>query len=73
MYTLRLKNHEYHVPGWHEDVMWVKSLLKNERFWAVIALVALAAVLITLGILAGRGAGTESPFSPVEPFYPYFH
>lgn len=73
MYTLRLKSHEYHIPGLHDDVMWAKRLVKNERFWAVVALAALAAILITLGILAGRGGGAEVPFSPAEPFYPYYY
>ena len=73
MYSLRLKRHEFHIPDWHDDIMWAKRLMKNERFWAVVALVALAAILITLGILAGRGGGTETPFSPTTPYYPYYY
>lgn len=73
MYTMHLRKHELHIPGWHEDAMWMKRLMKNERFWAVVALVALAAILVTLGILAGRGGGGTTPISPIEPFYPYYY
>ena len=74
MHTLHLRKHELHIPSWHEDVMWMESLMKNERFWAVVALVALAAILVTLGILAGRGGGGgTTPISPIEPFYPYYY
>ncbi len=74
MHTLHLRKHELHIPSWHEDVMWMNSLMKNERFWAVLALVALVAILVTLGILAGRGGGEgTTPVPPIEQFYPYYH
>jgi len=73
MHTYKLKHlsHEIHVPGCHDCGVWIKRVVKSERFWAITALVVLVAILITLAIIAQRG-GLEGPATTtLEEFYPF--
>ncbi|HPD47531.1 MAG TPA: hypothetical protein P5279_02795 [Anaerohalosphaeraceae bacterium] len=55
-----------HVPGAHK----LQQLLRDERFWAIFAIVVILALLITLAIIAGQGTGGGPQYTPMYPYYP---
>ena len=73
MHTYKLKHwsHEIHVPGVHDYGVWMRQVVRSERFWAITALVVLVGILITLAIIAGQG-GLGGPRTTMpEEFYPF--
>jgi len=54
------------VPGAHK----LQQLLRDERFWAIFAIVVILALLITLAIIAGQGTGGGPQYTPMYPYYP---
>jgi len=72
MYETRHKGRatHLHMPGMHELGMKVQHVLRDERFWALFAIVVILALLITLAIIAGRGTGGSPDYSPMYPYYP---
>ncbi len=55
-----------HMPGSHK----IQEVLRDERFWAIFAIVVILALLITLAIIAGRGTGAGPDYTPMYPYYP---
>ena len=72
MYHIPLKSwmHHAHMPHRHNMSVKMLSLFRDERFWAVFAIVVIMALLIMLAIVAGRGAGASPDFTPIYPYYP---
>ncbi len=72
MHTYKLKHwsHEIHVPAMHDCGVWMKRVVKSERFWAIAALVVLIGILITLAIIAQQG-GFEGTETIPQGYYPY--
>ena len=62
--------HRFHTPDWHLRGSRLDRLLHNERFWAVVALAGLLAVLILAAILS-EGSSGGSPMNPIYPTLPY--
>ena len=60
-----------HMPGLHGVGMRLQHMLRDERFWAIVAIVVILALLITLAIIAGRGTAGNPNYSPMYPYYPY--
>jgi hypothetical protein len=57
--------HKAHMPSCHQMVMKTEHLLKDPRFWAVLAMVAVTALVITMAILTRPTAGpTPVPIIP---------
>ena len=46
------------------------NMLRDERFWAIFAIVVIMALLITLAIVAGKGSGVGPEYTPIYPYYP---
>jgi hypothetical protein len=46
------------------------GILRDERFWAVVAIVLILALLVTLAVIAGRGTGGAPDYTPMYPYYP---
>ena len=72
MYHIPLKSwmHHTHMPHRHSMSVKMLSLFRDERFWAVFAIVVIMALLITLAIVAGKGTGASPDFTPIYPYYP---
>lgn len=72
MYHIPLKSwmHHVHAPNLHNAGARFRKLLRDERFWAIFAIVVIMALLITLAIIAGKGTGTSPDFTPMYPYYP---
>ena len=72
MYHIPLKSwmHHTHMPHRHSMAVKMHTLFRDERFWAIFAIVAIMALLITLAIVAGRGTGASPDFTPIYPYYP---
>jgi hypothetical protein len=78
MKTLHVKNmmhkahmphmHKPHMPSCHQMVMKTEHLLKDPRFWAVLAMAAVTALVITMAILTRpTGGPTPAPITPIIP------
>ena len=59
--------HEHHGHHGHAMVVRVEHLLHDPRFWAVLAMVAVTALVMTLAILTQPGGGVEAESLPVIP------
>ncbi len=72
MYHIPLKSwmHHTHMPHEHHMGAKMHSLFRDERFWAIFAIVVIMALLITLAIVAGKGTGASPDFTPIYPYYP---
>ncbi len=72
MYRIPLKSwvQHVHMPNRHNMAVKMQTLFRDERFWAIFAIVVIMALLITLAIVAGRGTGTSPDFTPIYPYYP---
>ena len=72
MYHIPLKSrvHHTHMPHRHNMAVKMQSFFRDERFWAIFAIVAIMALLITLAIVAGKGTGASPDFTPIYPYYP---
>ncbi len=72
MYHIPLKSlvHRMHMPSRHETGVKMQKLVHDERFWAIVAIVVIMALLITLAIVAGTGTGASPNFTPMYPYYP---
>jgi hypothetical protein len=80
MKTLHVKNmmhkahmphmHKPHMPSCHQMVMKTEHLLKDPRFWAVLAMVAVTALVITMAILT-RPTGGPTPVPIIPGLYVY--
>jgi hypothetical protein len=72
MYHIPLKSwmHHTHTPHRHNMGAKMQSLFRDERFWAIFAIVVIMALLITLAIVAGKGTGASPDFTPIYPYYP---
>lgn len=64
--------HKPHVPTCHQMVLKTEHLLKDPRFWAVLAMVAVTALVITMAILTKPSGPTPQPISP-NVFGPYLY
>jgi len=56
-----------HVPSTHYIVDKTEHLLKDPRFWAVLAMVAVTALVITMAIVTRPTGTTPVPTSPIIP------
>jgi len=45
------------------------GIMRDERFWAVLAIVLIVALLVTLVIIAARGTGGPPGYPPRPPLY----
>jgi len=60
--------HKPHMPSAHQMVIKTEHLLRDPRFWAVLAMVAVTVLVITMAILTRPGAGPSPvPVTPVLP------
>lgn len=59
--------HEHHGHHGHAMVVRVEHLLHDPRFWAVLAMVAVTALVMTLAILTQPGGGVEAESLPAIP------
>lgn len=68
MHVAGMKNwfHYMHAPHGHGLMLRVSHLVHDKRFWAIVALLALTALIVGLGIWASMAQGpAEGPlFSP---------
>jgi len=55
-----------HMTGSHK----LQQVLRDERFWAIFAIVVILALLVTLAIIAGQGTGGSPDYAPMYPYYP---
>ena len=62
--------HAIHVPTWHEDVTWMKKLVRNPAFWVILGFAAFTALLITLAALFGEAGGDMPQPRYFYPFMP---
>ncbi|AQT68604.1 hypothetical protein STSP2_01772 [Anaerohalosphaera lusitana] len=71
MYSVSLKNmmHKAHLPHGHDIAVKTGHLLHDQRFWAIIALIAVMAFIVVLAILIEPTA-TEVESPPLIPSYP---
>ena len=71
MYRLKLRPDSSHMFMEHRHGMLLKAeqLVHDSRFWAVVALIAVLAVLIGLAIWAGMAGDGGTELRPVSPFY----
>jgi hypothetical protein len=60
--------HKPHIPTCHQMVLKTEHLLKDPRFWAILAMAAVTALVITMAILT-RPTGGPSP-TPITPLIP---
>ena len=58
-----------HMPDRHDMTLRMDHLVHDERFWAIVALVAVTALIITLAILTKPG-GVPVEVTPL-PNYPF--
>ena len=72
MYHMPIKSwvQHVHMPHWHNADVKMHNMFRDERFWAIFAIIVIMALLITLAIVAGQGAGTSPDFTPIYPYYP---
>ena len=72
MYHVPIKSwaHHMHMPHMHNIGVNMHKMARDERFWAILAIVIIMALLITLAIIAGKGTGTSPNFTPMYPYYP---
>lgn len=72
MYHIPLKSlvHNVHMPNKHNMAVKMQTLFRDERFWAIFAIVIIMALLITLAIVAGKGTGASPDFTPIYPCFP---
>ena len=64
-----------HMPHGHEAFMRMEHLMRDARFWAIVAVITLMALVITLAVLTdpSETAVPEMPFKyplPVYQLYP---
>lgn len=66
-----------HIPGWvhqfptrHDTVLRIEHLFHNSRFWGVLGLIALVALLIGLALLIEPGTESQIDTMPFDPFFP---
>ena len=65
--------HKAHIPTAHQMVLKTEHLLKDPRFWAVLAMAAVTALVITMAILTRpTGDPTPMPTTPIIPA-PYIY
>lgn len=76
MNTMPMKNWAHkvhvphmHVPNRHDMTLRMEHLVHDPRFWAIAALVAVTAFIITLAVLTSP-QGTNIDITPL-PNYPY--
>ena len=60
--------HKPHIPTCHQMVLKTEHLLKDPRFWAILAMAAVTALVITMAIMT-RPTGGPSPV-PITPIIP---
>ena len=78
MKTIHMKDlsHKVHMPHLHMPdtchCLWMrtKSVLHDPRFWAVVAMILITALVITLAILTRPEGPITEPASPVVPGVP---
>ncbi|MCF7954467.1 MAG: hypothetical protein K9M75_01565 [Phycisphaerae bacterium] len=59
--------HMPHAPTAHEMMLKTEHLLRDPRFWAVLAMVAITALVITMAILTRPTGTTPTPVTPIFP------
>lgn len=72
MYHVPIKSwiHHVHMPKGRNVGIKMHKMVRDERFWAILAIVIIMALLITLAVIAGKGTGTSPNFTPMYPYYP---
>jgi hypothetical protein len=63
-------SHQMHVPSRHDMVVGLDHMVHNERFWGIVGLLAIVAVLVALIMLAEPGAGPPGDTTPIYPYFP---
>lgn len=59
--------HVHHVHHGHAMVVRMEHLLHDPRFWAVLAMVAVTALVMALAILTRPGGVEVEPIMPIIP------
>ena len=59
--------HRPHMPSAHQMVMKTEHLLKDPRFWAVLAMAAITVLVITMAIITRPTGTTTPPTAPIIP------
>ena len=60
--------HEHHGHHGHAMMVRMEHVLHDPRFWAILAMIAVTALVMTLAILTRPGGGVEvEPFVPIVP------
>lgn len=74
MYTLPLKKwvHNIHMPHRHDMALRWGLMVHNERFWAILILVAVLGLLVFFTIWAGISGEFNPEQKPADPFPFYF-
>lgn len=72
MYTLPIKKwvHHMHTPGRRNVILRVGHLVHDERFWPIVIMLAVIAMLIALVIWAGLSGEANPNERLINPF-PY--
>ena len=65
--------HSIHMPSCHAMMLKTEHVLRDPRFWAVLAMVAITVLVITLAIMTRpQGGPIPGPINPMMP-QPYLY